>query len=328
MKIRQTVVVTILILLGMAGAGAVVALYSDVSVKASSTSLPEALSNIPSDYQIVFGMNVQKFVQSPAYAKMQQNRKIWSELSGFIEQTGLDPARDIYYLVGAGRAKEKTKDQGIAIATGQFNRDAIVRYIRSRPGSVEKEYNGKTVFMIADPATQTVQKGLAFLNAREIALGDLESLKAVLDIGGDEKKSIVSNADVWPLINSVNSDEMFWFVGDAAGALANAPAATALGANVSFIKNVVGTLTFGDAVTGKITATALNVESALKLADAIRGFIALGQLTGAKNPQLKTLLGGLAVSQNSTQVSVALDVSTDLLEKIGQGRNIGRPPIQ
>jgi hypothetical protein len=327
MKIRQAVVVSILILLGIAGAGAVLALYTEVSVRASSPSLSDALSNIPSDYQFVFGMNVKRFVQSPAYTKVQQGKQIGSDLAVFTEKTGVDPARDISFLVGAGHAKEGTGGQGVVIVAGTFNKDAITSYIRSKSGSVGKDYNGKTVIMIPDPKTDAVQKGIAFLNDQEIALGDLESLKATVDNGGEESKSILSSATISPLIPSISADDMFWFLGDAAGVLSNAPAATLLGTSIPSIKNIVGTLNFGAAViTGKVTATALNPDAAQKLADMLKGLIAIGQLTGAQRPELKALLGGLAVSYTpaSTQVSVELNFPADMLEKFGQSRQLGR----
>jgi len=326
MKTRQAVVIFILILLGIAGAGAVLALYREISVRASSPSLSDALRNIPSDYQFVFGMNVKRFVQSPAYAKVQQGKLIGSDLAVFTEITGVDPARDISFLVGAGHAKEGTGGQGVVIVAGTFNRDAIASCIRSKPGSVEKDYNGKTVIMIPDPKTDAVQKGIAFLNDREIAWGDRESLRAVLDNGGKESKSILSSATISPLIPSISADDMFWFFGDAAGVLSNAPAAALLGTGNPPVKTIVGTLNFGAAVTGKVTATALNADAAQKLADTLKGLIAIGQLTGARRPEFKALLSGLAVAYApaSTQVSVELNFPSDMLEKIGQSRQLGR----
>jgi hypothetical protein len=238
----------------------------------------------------------------------------------------VDPARDISFLVGAGHAKEGTRGQGVVIVAGAFNKDAITRYIRSKSGSVDKDYTGKTVIMIPDTKTDAVQKGIAFLNDQEIALGDLESLKAALDTGGQQSKSILASATISPLISSISADDMFWFLGDAAGVLSNAPAAAPLGASIPSIKNIVGTLNFGAAVTGKVTATALNPDAAQKLADALKGLIAIGQLAGAQRPEFKALLGGLAVSytSDSTQVSVALNFPADVLEKIGQSRQLGR----
>ncbi len=322
MKHRKFAIVSTLIVLGVAFVVAGLALYTNYSVKASTPSLPDALGNIPLDCQFVFGINVQRFVASPAYLKFQQrqNRQIGNDLALFIEKTGVDPARDVSYLVAGGRAREKAKGSGVVIVVGKFNRDAIIAYIRSKSTPAETEYGGASVLMFPERTGETINKGIVFLSDGEIALGDLETLKSVLDIRGKGDKSILSSPTMAPLISSIGPDEMFWFAGNAAGALANAPASTPFSASISSIQSVVGTLNITDAVAGKITATAVNSDSAAKLADGVRGLIAFGQLSGDQNPDLKTLLGGLAVSQNSSQITVAFNFPADVLEKLRQTR--------
>ena len=319
MKHRKFVVISTVIMVGIACAVAGLALYTNYSVKASVPSLPDALSNIPSDCQFIFGINVQKFVSSPAYARFQQRHgaQIGSDLAQFIEKTGVDPRTDISYLVAAGRAKDKRKGEGVVIVAGKFNKDKITAYIRSKSTPVETEYAGASVLMVPERSGEAINKGLVFLDDGEIALGDLESLKSVLDIRAKGNKSIMFNPTMSKLINGISPEEMFWFAGDATGIIANAPVSTPLGANISSIQSIVGTLNIAETVMGKITATAANADSAAKLADVARGFVALGQLSGDQNPDLKTLLGGLAISQDSTQVSIALNFPTDLLDKLG-----------
>jgi hypothetical protein len=327
MKHRKFVFVSTLIMLGIAGAVAGVALYTNYSVKASAPSLPDALGNLPSNYQFVFGINVPKFVASPAYARFRQNQnpQIGNDLALFIEKTGVDPARDVSYLVAAGRSGEKAKGEGVVIVVGTFNRDKITTYIRSKTTPVETEYGGVSVLMIPERSGDAVSKGIVFLNAREIALGDLESLKAVVDVKVKGNRSILLNPTMASLINGINPDEMFWFAGDASSIMARAPVTTPLGTNISSIQSIVGTLNVNDAVTGKITAVAANEDAATKLADVVRGFVALGQLTSDQNPDLKTLLSGLAVSQNSTQISVTLNFPADLIEKLDRAKRMAAP---
>ena len=322
MNIRKAIVIPILAVLGVSCAGAVLAIYN--SVKASIQSFPEALNSIPADYQFVFGVNVQKLTRSSAFMKLQQNRQVSKDLDSFAEKTGLDPQRDIHYLVGAG----KTGNEGIMIAVGRFNKEKITGYVRSKSAPLEKTYGGASVLMIPDAKNDSARgKGIAFINEREIALGDLQSLKDVLDVGGREDKSILSNQTMAPLIRSIDPEEMLWFAADAQSVLSRAPAKVPLGQNASSIRSFVGTLNIGDTVAGKITATAVDPDSAVKLADAIKGLIALGQLTANQNPELKTLLGGVAISQNSTEVTLMVNFSPETLEKIRQSGKFNSLPI-
>jgi hypothetical protein len=320
MIFRKTVVTSVLVLLGIASAMAVTALYTDYSAKVAAAGLPDGLDSIPSDYRFVFGINVQRVVQSSVYTKLRQNTPIGSDLALFVENTGLDPARDITYLVGAGSAKDQGRSQGIAIVSGRFNKDAIVRFIRSKATPQEQVYHGALLIMFPEQQAGTAPKGLGFLNSQEIALGDLESLKAVVDMSGQQNKSIIFSETMAPLIRSVGPDEMFWFAGDAEGILAEAPANSPLASSASSIKSIVGTFNLDEAVTGKITATAVNAEGAQKLVEAVKGLIALGQLAGNQQAEFKSLLSGLTVTQDATLVTLALNIPADLLAKMGQAR--------
>ena len=328
MKLRKVVTVSVLVILGVACAGALMAIYTDYSVKASALSLPDALNNIPSDYQFVFGLNVTNLVQSTAYSKFRQNNPIKGDIESFTEKTGLDPMRDVSYVLGAGRSKPNSRNEGVVIVVGKFNQDAITSYIRSKSNPVEFEYNGASILIIPDPKSDVVKSGIAFLDAREIAMGELEALKAILDTRGSAGKSILSNAAIAPLIDEVSSESMIWFAGDASGVLTNAPATmpglpfgngTIAIPNLPSIKNFSGKININDAVTGKITATAFNADAATKLAEAMKGLIAFGQLAGgSKQPELRTLLDGLIVSQDTTRVSVVLNLPVDALNKLGK----------
>jgi hypothetical protein len=326
MKHRKFVVASTLMVMAFVVAGMV--LYTNHSVKAAPPSLSDAWGQLPSDCQFIFGMNVQKFVASPVYAKFKQKQsgQVGSDLSQFINATGVDPERDIYYLVAAGRVKEKSKGAGVVITVGKFNRNAIASFIRSKSSPIITEYNGMQVWMIPEGKGNTIDKGIVFLSETQLAFGDLESLKAVLDIRTKGDKNILSNAKMASLINSISPDEMLWFAGDADGVLANTPMMNPMGTKIPSIQNIVGTFNVTDSVMGKITATALDADSALKLADAMRGIIALGQLTANQNPDLQMILGGLKISQNNSQVSLALSFSADLLDKLDQASKKMRKP--
>jgi len=316
MKHRRFVIASALVMIGVACAIAVLALYSSHLVRASAPSLPDALNNIPSDYQFISGINVQRFVTSPYYAtlrqKQNQPQQIANDLATFIEQTGVDPTRDVSYLVFAGGSN----GQGVGIVTGTFDPDKIISFIKSKASPTEIEYAKVRVITVPDKNNSSVQNGIAFLSNREIAVGNLESIKSVLDTRAGTRKNILSNTGVSSLISNINPEEMFWFAGDASGLLARAPLSTPLGQNLSSIQSIVGTLNITDAVVGKITAVTVSSEAAAKLTDVFKGLVSLGQLSGNQNPDLKTLLDGLTVSQKDSAVTLSLNIPVALLEKL------------
>src|SRR5881628_482214 len=105
MNRQKFVVTSTVVMLVLTGAVAGLGLYSIYGVKASIPGLPEAVSWLPADSQAVFGMNVQKFVASPIYAKFEEKhgKEIGENLGKFIDSTGVDPRRDLSYVIASGR---------------------------------------------------------------------------------------------------------------------------------------------------------------------------------------------------------------------------------
>lgn len=321
MNHRKFVVASTVAMLVIAGVIAGLAFYSNVVVKASVPDLPEIIRYLPAEYQVIFGMNVDRFVKSPIFLKFQDqhSQEYASKLQEFIANTGVDPTRDLHYLVAAGRAVEGQKGSGVVVAIGSFDENKITSFIKSKAPSPPFEFtytDGTHILMFSETDSKKLLKGVAFMSSSEIALGDQDSLKALLDNRVKRGPGITANPVLAPLINSLHPDEMFWFAGDPTSILAKAPADTPFKNSLSAIQSVVGTLNLDQAVVGKITANARDLESAQKLTDVARGFVALGQLAGEQNPELTELLKGVTVSVNQTQVSLVLNFPFELLEKL------------
>jgi hypothetical protein len=322
MNHRKFVVTSTVVMFLIAGTVAGLALYTSFAVKASIAGLPEAVAYLPADCQAVFGMNVQKFIASPIYARFQERHgdQVGRDLSEFIAKTGVDPRRDINYIVAGARSIGGSDGKGVVIAAGQFNAAAITTFINSKGTPIKVEYKNATVLMVPEDNGNKVEKGIAFLRDGEIALGDLESLKAVLDVRDTPALGLESNTKLWPLLRDLDPEEMFWFAGEPGSVLSKAPTNNPIGGSLSKVQNVVGSLNLTDAVTGKIVANIADEESAKKLTDVVNGLVALGQLAGADNPDIAELLKGISVTQNKTQIRLAINFSVELLDKLQQSK--------
>ena len=324
MKRSRLAVVSILLM--MAISAAVLSLSTGISAKASAANPPDALQNIPSDYHFVSGINIRRLTASSFYLKLQQEQPQAAQLGGalskFTEQTGIDPARDISYLVMAGRSGESTKPEGLLIVSGEFDKNRITSFIRSKASPIEMEYGGTSVMMVPDKTDASVKNGMAFLGEHEIAMGALVSLKAALDTRTGGKKNILSNAPISSLLGSINMDAMFWFVGDAAGALRQSPLPIPPALNASSIQSVAGAFDINEDIVGKITATTIDSNAATKLVDVFRGILALGQVSGNQNPDIRLLLNTITVMQNDAQISLAINIPGDLIKKLGRTKGM------
>jgi len=324
MKHRNCAFISVLMMMGVAAI--VLSLSTGLPVKASPANAPEALQSVPSDYQFIAGMNVRRFTSSTLYLKLRQGQpqaaQIENEISKFTEQTGLDPARDISYLVIAGRAGASTKPEGLLILSGDFDKDRLTSFLRSKEAVIAMDYKGTSVMMVPDKNDNSVKTGMAFFSQHEVAMGDLASLKAALDTKVGEKRNILSNTVVSSLLGSINLDGMFWFAGDTAAAMQKSSLQVPPALNASSIQSIAGTFDIGEDFAGKITATTVDSNAAAKLADVFRGFIALGQMSGDQNPELKQLLNTVTVSQNAAQLSLSFNIPGDLIGKLGRSKGM------
>jgi hypothetical protein len=324
MNRRRLAVISILTMMGISAA--VLSLSTGIPVSASVANAPDVLQHIPSNYHFVSGINVRHLTASAFYLKLRQEQPqaapIESEISKFTEQTGIDPARDISYLVMAGRSGGSTQPEGLVIVSGNFDRNRIKSFLQSKAAPVEMEYGGTSILMIPDQKGNSARNGMAFLGEQEIVMGNLASIKAALDTKAEGKSNILSNAAMSSLLSSVNLDEMFWFAGDVAGAMKESPLPVPPALNASSIQSIAGTINIGEDVVGKITATAIDSNSAAKLADVFKGILALGQMSGDKSHKL--LLNTVTVTQNASQLSLSFSIPGDLIKKLGGAQ--GLPP--
>jgi hypothetical protein len=324
MNRRKFVVVSSVMMFAVAGLVAGLTLYSSFVANAAIGTLPAAVKYFPADSQAIVGINVRAFLNSPFYAKIEAKRgaQVGAELAEFIEKTGVDPRRDVDYVVAGGRNLGGGKGNGAAIAIGNFNFEAIQTFIRSKSVPIEVKYNDAVVYMIPEHSGTQLEKGVAFLSTSEMALGDLESLKGILDVRAG-KPGVRSNETLAAMLEELDSKAMFWFAGDTANIMSKSPVSSPIGDKISAIQCIFGALNLDDTIAGRITATARDEESATKLADVVKGLIALGTLASDQRPEaagLKDLITGVSIAQEKNRIHLSVNFPADVLERLEQAK--------
>ncbi len=331
MRHQKFVVTTTVLMFCFVAVVAGLAFYSTFNAAASAPSIPDVVHYLPAASQGVFGMNVQKFLDSPIYQKMQakQGAAVGQDLQEFINNTGVDPRSSIRYVVAAvGRESLKEKGIVIIVAKNQFNPDQITSFIykkSTKVAPIELTHQGAKVLMFPEDNGNKIEKGIAFMGSSAIAMGDLDSIKGVLDVRATGQGGLDSTP-LGQLVNTVtlNTDDMFWFAGDASSVIAQAPTTTPMLSNFSEIQSIYGTLNLTDAVDGKITATTRTGETAEKLVQVIQGFKALGSMAlnnTTQAPELTDLVNQLVNAVQvkvieGTKVQLSVNFPIDLLDKL------------
>jgi hypothetical protein len=287
--------------------------------------LPESVAKLPSESQFVFGINMKKAGALPSLAGFRQAvmQQMGKDLGDFVGRTGVDPSRDISYIVGAGRIGADSKSHVAFILTGKFDSNAIAEFLRARVNPVEVKYAGTTVLMIADKQSDTAENGFALRSDSEIIGGDLAIIKAILDVNEKKSKNVMSNLSIAPMLAALNPDEMMWIVGDVSKLLKNTEALSQvlpIAPILAPVKTATGTLAVADSVSGKIIAKTDSADSAAKVTEGIQALIALGQLmAGQQPPIVKRMFNGMTVAASAAQVRInfnwPIEMLTSLLPK-------------
>jgi TonB family protein len=302
----------------------VLLLCAGISIPTYASTPPSALNSIPSDCPSVAGINMRQLAASPFFTRLKQDSLgtgvLPAELAKLTEKTGIDPVRDISYLIMAATSVEKNKPHAVMLVSGTFDREKILGYVRAQMGSIEMDYGGASLFIIPEMSKDGIKAGISFLGTQELAVGDIDLLKTVLDTRSGAIKSILSNPDMASVLSNIQYEDMFWFAANPSEVLKKTPMNTPLGPTQNSIQNSYGSFNIGDNATGKITAIAADLDSATKIANVFKGLIALGQLSGNKNPDLKRVLDRITVTQNEKQISLAFDIPGDLLKKFGSSK--------
>ncbi|MGD0310651.1 MAG: hypothetical protein ABSC02_15360 [Acidobacteriota bacterium] len=318
MNRRKFVVTSTVAMLAITIAVVGLSFYSNFAARAFGQGLPAAVHYFPADSQAIFGINVQAFINSPVYAQIaqQHEQEIGKDLSDIVAKTGVDPRKDIDYVVGAGRQNQQ-KGAGVVIAVGRFVPATIISFINSssQGNAIRVDYKGATVLMVPEANGSKLEKGVAFLSDAEIAVGDLDSLHAVIDVRAGAP-GIDSNSALSALLAKLSPQEMFWFAGDPSSVISKVPATAPSIPAISSIQSIYGSLNVNAAVTGKVVVIAKDQTAAGQLADFVRGLIALGNLAGGQNQNLADLMKSLQVTQSANELDLSLTLPLDLIQKL------------
>jgi hypothetical protein len=217
--------------------------------KAGPADAEEALRLIPKDVTAVFFIDIQRvmtveFINNQIKEKKENATS--GELTGYEEfkaKTGIDPEKDIHFVVGALTGEtEKGRNEGVGIVNLTYDKDLLLSTIREKieeeeekeeeeeqgeekeeQGLIEEEYNGFTIYTVREgceeekeeekeePGEQHVEGGsFTFLDKSNMAVGDKNSIKSVIDVLQKKKENLFKNEGLSALLAKINKETMFW----------------------------------------------------------------------------------------------------------------------
>jgi len=215
--------------------------------KAAPADAENALKLIPKNVMAVFFIDIHRvmtieFINN--LIKEKESDETSDELTGFQEfkaKTGIDPEKDINFIVGAITGEtEKGKEEGVAIINLTYNKDLLLSMIKEEMAKekeeehekqaeeeeeeeehelIEEEYNGFTIYTVKEECEEEEEEhgekdekgeSFTFLDKSNIAAGNKNAVKSVIDVLAKKKESVLKNEGLSALLTKIDKEAIFW----------------------------------------------------------------------------------------------------------------------
>ncbi len=317
-KSRWIVIVAAGIVLAGLGLGAM-AYISSPRTSAQASVLPEAATWMPSSANFVTHLDLVSIAASPIreeWESLPQRQKALDEVEEFREKTGLDPWNDFEALSVSTQRSQESQSWGLALI-GNLDPERIISAIEEKETIERDAYEGTTLYVFSHGKDEDNHNhALAFPNSSTILFGPHEYVRTMLDVGASRAPSAVEGALAgWA--EELPLNDAFWCVGSAKDTLGRIMARRSEGSpQIPPIESfaISGNLESDFSMTAR--GRAADQESAQKLADVVRGFVAFGSLQQQAKPEIQAVLDSVQIQILENTVEVYLAVPYETLRRL------------
>lgn len=313
--------------------------------KAGSASPDDMLSLLPMNAQGVLFVNVNQAMSIEAADKMIRESDDYQKYMEFVEKTGIDPQKDIFYVAAAMTGLGGDEEKGVAVINMKYDRDTILPLIKEKMAEegkelMEMEYSGLTIYKVekeeaAEPVEQEEEQEIqqeqqekedkeleegafAFLDSSNIVIGSEEEVKSVIDISQKKADNLYKNQALADLLAKTNKEGILW------GAILIPAEAAKKAAEEnpmmsSFAAMEAASFLFdykNQNILAEIKLMSDNEENNKKIADALNGLKAFGGMLAAEKPEIGELMNKIEISSTAEHVKVYASLPEELLKKL------------
>jgi hypothetical protein len=271
--------------------------------KPQGAQVDPALSTlIPPDTQLAITVRADRLRETPLYKKYLAGRD-FPELDRLTQLTGADPRKDLWQLLYLSDLKHN-----IVLARGNFPDDMELKL--EKQGA--RRMGHKSYYIVGSEEAAVV-----FFNSTTAAVGDVESLKALLDA---RSKANGPPPGIAERMKQIPADAQVWTV--YTGGPIRLP--FALSGNLANAKNLLTSvqagsawLTIGQGIQGLVRVQTASEAGAASIHDALKAAVGFGRLMSpADQPELLRVYDGFQVSREGSQVDVKIEEPPELVDKL------------
>ncbi|MFC2164779.1 DUF3352 domain-containing protein [Acidobacteriota bacterium] len=291
--------------------------------KAGSATPDDMLSLLPMNAKGVFFVNVNQAMSLEAAEKAIKEHENYKELEEFIEMTGIDPLKDIYYAAIALTGDlGKKEEKGVAVINLKYDKEKIVTLMKEKAAEEEDveiretEYSGLTVYAVDEEDDEDIS--FTFLDNSNIVAGKDADVKTVIDISQKKADNIYKNQALSELLAKTNKDTLFWgAILIPAGAVDEATADNPMLSNLKDLKAATMNFDYKNMnVIAEIKLISTNAEKNEQIAKMLDGLKAMGGMMATEKPEIGELLSKIEISSSPEHVKIYASLPQDLLDKL------------
>jgi hypothetical protein len=296
--------------------------------KAGSAQATDLLSLLPSDARGVIVVDVHRILQTPAGAKAIAENKNKAKYDEFVQASGIDPQKDVFYFVGASMGELGEKDmEGVGLVNLKYDKERLLAVLQKERGEMTtEEYGGLTIYKSTEPAEKKPVSGV-FLDESNILFGTDVAVKKVIDVQQKKSDNVWKSESLSTLLKGMNTSAMIWGgISVPPEAMKEASSQNPMLSAFSDIRSVILSFDYRDSnILAEIKAMSPDEAKNKQMADALNGFKALGAGAAAKEPQLGELLSKIEIGSAGDHVKITANIPEALIQSLSQKMKVQQP---
>lgn len=271
---------------------------------------PALATLVPPDTRLLVGIRVDKLRETETAEQLLFEVATPASLATFIEDTGLDPAKDLWELLFAHNGSD-----GVLMVRGRFSAMGLEPRFE-REGVQRTPYRGQN--LIGDD-----NAAVLFVNATTALLGSPPMLKSIVDSRA-EYSGIPE-----PLmlrISTLDPGSHVWAVSSGGGLDSPLPAGN-LANLYQFTGKVEGftlSANFGSGLSLLVRGECPTPEAAENLLGGVKAMLVLARLGAKEQPAMAALVDAIGLVRKENSVELSASLAPELLEHLVQEMS-GRP---
>lgn len=308
-----------LVLLGVSGCG--------TKTTGEAAGFQDLLTVIPEKATGVFVVNLHGITQLEFFkeqmekaraGELDNENEFFKNYMEFIDQTGLNPEKDLKSMVVALFAEPEmgteTGGNFVAVMELDYDREKMLGFINAKnPNCQTEDYQGMMIYNLVMEKDQNVD--LVFLNDHAVAMGRKDNLKSVIDLELKGGKNITGNPRLKPYLDQLLPEKLLGFVMVIPEKIKESqPQGAPFEMDLTKAEILHGFIGHdGKVWSGEMTLVSKDEESNKQIVNLLNGLKGMAALGG---PEVAEVVSNINLSASSDNIKLTFSISDVLLKKL------------